>query len=208
MMPCKHQNIVRCLGFAIEEEASTRSLSLFFIHELCHGVSLYEYLGHAAGYMLPGEAVKDWIIQIGSGLDYLAHFRRISPLIKSSRVLLTDSMDGNKLLRISNFGDSSILSLEAILSEDRHGHSFVPWMPPEWIGYSPQVTAKSHVWSFGVILWELITGNRPYGNTSPQEVRQHVCQESGNPGIPAEATTVVVSPSPPFRTAFDLVTPF
>jgi hypothetical protein len=43
------------------------------------------------------------------------------------------------------------------------------WMAPEVLGDGANAfTAKSDVWSFGVIVWEILNRKRPYGKTPPQ----------------------------------------
>ena len=46
----------------------------------------------------------------------------------------------------------------------------VQWCAPEVLR-SQSYNEKSDVWSFGVVLWELATGQEPWAEASPMQVR-------------------------------------
>lgn len=63
------------------------------------------------------------------------------------------------------------------MKEPRQPKNALPvrWMATEALMFS-MFTEKSDVWSFGILLWEIVTlGATPYANMSGREVMHHVC---------------------------------
>src|SRR5690348_3513889 len=72
-------------------------------------------------------------------------------------------------------------------------------MAPEQAGGKPgAVSARTDVWALGVILYELLTGRRPFAGTSSQEVTQQVLTAAPprprvvRPGLSRDLETVVL----------------
>lgn len=59
-------------------------------------------------------------------------------------------------------------------------------MSPEAI-QNHQYSTKSDVFSFGVVVWEIISNEEPYGSTSAVEVAISVTTQDLRPSIPKEA---------------------
>ncbi|GMP44590.1 hypothetical protein CsSME_00013459 [Camellia sinensis var. sinensis] len=57
------------------------------------------------------------------------------------------------------------------------------WMAPEVIEHKPY-DRKADVFSFGVVLWELLTGKLPYEHLSPLQAAVGVVQKGLRPVIP------------------------
>lgn len=68
-----------------------------------------------------------------------------------------DNLVGN-VIKITDFG----LAREIEHTTQMSAAGTYPWMAPEVIR-SSDFSLKSDVWSFGVVLWELLTEERPYG---------------------------------------------
>ncbi|KAK8392738.1 hypothetical protein O3P69_014877 [Scylla paramamosain] len=108
--------------------------------------------------------LTDWAIQIARGMNYLhshAPVRIIHRDLKSSNVLLSESIDNNdlqfKTLKITDFG----LAREVSKTTRMSAAGTYAWMAPEVIKTST-FSKASDVWSYGVLLWELLTGESPY----------------------------------------------
>lgn len=67
-------------------------------------------------------------------------------------------VDHNKLCKIADFGMSRIANEDGEVIETRHGRNALPirWMAPESLIYS-LFTTKTDVWSFGILMWEIVT---------------------------------------------------
>ncbi|MBA0866286.1 hypothetical protein Goshw_019649 [Gossypium schwendimanii] len=57
------------------------------------------------------------------------------------------------------------------------------WMAPEVIEHKPY-DHKADVFSFGVVLWEMLTGKLPYENLTPLQAAVGVVQKGLRPVIP------------------------
>lgn len=44
-----------------------------------------------------------------------------------------------------------------------------------------QVNSSVDVYAFGIIMWELLTGQRPYGRMKQHKVREHSFESQGGP---------------------------
>ncbi|URD71984.1 Leucine rich repeat N-terminal domain [Musa troglodytarum] len=149
----RHRNIVRLLGYMHNDTDA------MILYEYMPNGSLWEALhGPQASRLLP-----DWVSRynvaagIAQGLAYLHHDCHppvIHRDIKSNNILL----NGNLEARIADFG------LARRMPRKNETVSMVAgsygYIAPEY-GYTLRVDEKSDIYSFGVVLMELVTGRRP-----------------------------------------------
>ena len=65
----------------------------------------------------------------------------------------------------------------------------INWMSPESLSEA-KFTTQSDVWSFGVLIWEILThGQRPYGKKTFSEVIFYICHRKGHLEIPTLCPT-------------------
>ncbi|KAG6399094.1 hypothetical protein SASPL_140568 [Salvia splendens] len=157
----KHKNLVPLLGYCkIGEE---RLLVYEFmdhgsLEEMLHGRSRRKE-GGGGGRLLRWEERKKIARGAGKGLCFL-HHNCIPHIIhrdmKSSNVLLDNEMEA----RVSDFGMARLISaLDTHLSVSTLAGT-PGYVPPEYY-QSFRCTSRGDVYSFGVILLELLTGKRP-----------------------------------------------
>lgn len=151
----KHENIVSLEGVCLQMP------HLCLVMEYARGGSLNRVL---SGRKIRPDVLVDWAIQIARGMDYLHNGAPISILhrdLKSSNVLLSEPVENNdlqfKTLKITDFG----LARVAYKTTRMSAAGTYAWMAPEVIKHST-FSKASDVWSYGVLLWELLTGETPY----------------------------------------------
>ncbi|XP_058455589.1 mitogen-activated protein kinase kinase kinase 11 isoform X2 [Malaya genurostris] len=151
----KHPNIVALRGVCLDQRI------MCLVMEYAHGGSLNRIL---AGRKIPPDVLVDWAVQIARGMKYLHCEAPISVIhrdLKSSNVLISDPISSDNLrsktLKITDFG----LAREAYKTTRMSAAGTFAWMPPEVIK-SGTYSKASDVWSYGVLLWELLTGETPY----------------------------------------------
>lgn len=151
----RHENIVSLEGVCLQEP------NLCLVLEYCRGGSLNRIL---AGRKIRPDVLVDWAIQIARGMDYLHCTAPISLIhrdLKSSNVLLSEAIENDdiqlKTLKITDFG----LAREVYKTTRMSQAGTYAWMAPEVIKNST-FSKASDVWSYGVLLWELLTGETPY----------------------------------------------
>ncbi|XP_073980881.1 mitogen-activated protein kinase kinase kinase slipper isoform X2 [Rhodnius prolixus] len=158
-----HENIVGLKGVCLKEP------NLCLVMEYARGGSLNRVL---TGRKIRPDVLVDWAIQISRGMCYLHNDARI-PIIhrdlKSSNVLISEPIDCEdlqfKTLKITDFG----LAREVYTTTRMSAAGTYAWMAPEVIK-SSTFSKASDVWSYGVVLWELLTGETPYKNIEPLSI--------------------------------------
>ncbi|XP_052638273.1 mitogen-activated protein kinase kinase kinase 9 isoform X1 [Harpia harpyja] len=151
----KHPNIIALRGVCLKEP------NLCLIMEFARGGSLNRVL---SGKRIPPDILVNWAVQIARGMNYL-HEEAIVPIIhrdlKSSNILILEKVENgdlsNKILKITDFG----LAREWHKTTKMSAAGTYAWMAPEVIR-SSMFSKGSDVWSYGVLLWELLTGEVPF----------------------------------------------
>lgn len=153
-----HRHLVSLVGYCISE--NTRML----VYDYVPNNNLYFHL-HGEG-----RPVMDWATRVkiaagaARGLAYLhedCHPRVIHRDIKSSNILL----DNNFEARVSDFGLAKLFQDSNTHVTTRVMGTF-GYMAPEYAS-SGKLTEKSDVFSYGVVLLELITGRKPVDTSQP-----------------------------------------
>uniref|UniRef100_A0A4W4DP89 Mitogen-activated protein kinase kinase kinase n=1 Tax=Electrophorus electricus TaxID=8005 RepID=A0A4W4DP89_ELEEL len=150
-----HPNIMALLGVCLREP------NLCLVMEYARGGPLNRAL---AGKRIPPHTLVDWAVQIARAMHYL-HCQAIVPIIhrdlKSSNILILQRVENedlsNKTLKITDFG----LAREWHRTTKMSAAGTYAWMAPEVIR-SSTFSKGSDVWSYGVLLWELLTGEVPF----------------------------------------------
>ncbi|XP_060684928.1 mitogen-activated protein kinase kinase kinase 9 [Hemiscyllium ocellatum] len=151
----KHPNIIALKGICLKEP------NLCLIMEFARGGSLNRVL---SGKKIPPHILVNWAVQIARGMNYL-HEEAIVPIIhrdlKSSNILIHEKVENeslsNKTLKITDFG----LAREWHKTTKMSAAGTYAWMAPEVIR-SSMFSKSSDIWSYGVLLWELLTGEVPF----------------------------------------------
>ncbi|TVU02148.1 hypothetical protein EJB05_52373, partial [Eragrostis curvula] len=150
----QHKNLVRLFGYCIEKH------EMLLVYEFLRNKSLDKILyGPARQQELSWTQRYSIIEGIGRGLMYLHEDSRLKIIhrdLKPGNILLDADMNP----KISDFGLAKLLTIDSSVKNTRHNAGTYGYMAPE---YAMQgiVSAKSDVFSYGVLVLEIITRRRP-----------------------------------------------
>lgn len=157
----RHPNIVRCYGGGLHQGR------LYYAMELVEGGSLADILKDRG--RLSWETAIQYGQQICSALSHAHDHGIIHRDLKPANLLLT--RDGQ--LKLSDFGLARDNDATA-LTQTGHAQGTFAYMAPEIIRGKP-ISHKSDLYSLGCMMFELLTGQRPFSAESPAEVfYQHI----------------------------------
>uniref|UniRef100_A0A158R4Q7 Protein kinase domain-containing protein n=1 Tax=Syphacia muris TaxID=451379 RepID=A0A158R4Q7_9BILA len=142
-----HRNVMRFYGICTQAPC----FSLFM--EYCGKGQLFHLI--QKGHKIDKECFCEWSRQIADGMQYLHSKKIIHRDLKSPNILVNDEY----VLKICDFGVSHIWDKQKSTVMSFCGTP--SWMAPEIIKKEP-CSEKVDIWSFGVVLWELLTTEAPY----------------------------------------------
>ncbi|XVE94479.1 hypothetical protein REPUB_Repub02eG0012600 [Reevesia pubescens] len=169
MRKIRHENVVQFIG------ACTRPPSLCIVTEFMSGGSMYDLLHkQKSGFKLP--FLLKVAIGVSKGMSYLHQNSIMHRDLKAANLL----MDENGVVKVADFGVARVQARSGVMTAETGTYR---WMAPEVIEHKPY-DHKADVFSFGVVLWELLTGKLPYENLTPLQAALGVVQKGLRPVIP------------------------
>jgi len=147
------------------------------VMELMQGVDLHSYLLEA-GKMHLGLAAR--VAEgIAEGLDY-AHQRSIVHRdIKPQNILFADATLHHP--RICDFGVARFMNRESELTQTGHTVGTISYMSPEQVMGAENIDARADIYSLGVTLYAMVTGELPFGGSEIELMRAHVAKSPRHP---------------------------
>ncbi|XP_008326503.1 mitogen-activated protein kinase kinase kinase 20 [Cynoglossus semilaevis] len=168
-----HRNIIQFFGAIVEPP------NYGIVTEYASGGSLFDYLSTDESEVMDMMQVMTWAADIARGIHYLhaeAPVKVIHRDLKSRNVVLT----ADKVLKICDFGASKFLTHTTHMSLV----GTFPWMAPEVIQSLP-VSETCDTFSFGVVLWELLTREVPFKGLEGLQVAWLVVEKNERLTIPS-----------------------
>jgi len=125
--------------------------------------------------------------------------------LKSSNLLV----DNNMSVKVCDFGLSQLIPRDQKVKDRQNAKGTPLWMAPEVMMFQ-EFNEKCDVYSFGIVLWELLTRQEPFANyNSFDKFKEAVCIKKERPTIPKETVTSLTdlisstwSPEPVERPSF------
>jgi len=160
----RHTNVVQVYGLCSQEEP------IYMVLELMKQGSLLEYV-RSDHHSLKLSQLIDMGTQVAAGMAYLESNDYIHRNLALRNILLSK----NLICKVSDIGLTQVIDEDVYKAHTRtkfHNKQTAP----EAVLYN-HFTIKSDVWSFGILLYELITyGNFPYPGMNNAEVLEAIQQ--------------------------------
>ncbi|CAN6223124.1 unnamed protein product [Urochloa humidicola] len=117
------------------------------------------------------------------GLEYLHSKNIVHFDLKCDNLLVNLKDQSRPICKVGDFGLSKI-KRNTLVSGGVRGT--LPWMAPELLnGSSNKVSEKVDVFSFGIVLWEILTGEEPYANMHYGAIIGGIVNNTLRPPVPA-----------------------
>ncbi|EEF48765.1 serine/threonine protein kinase, putative [Ricinus communis] len=116
------------------------------------------------------------------GMEYLHSKNIVHFDLKCDNLLVNLKDPQRPICKVGDFGLSKI-KRNTLVSGGVRGT--LPWMAPELLnGGSNKVSEKVDVFSFGIVLWEILTGEEPYANMHYGAIIGGIVNNTLRPAIP------------------------
>jgi eukaryotic-like serine/threonine-protein kinase len=144
--------------------------ALYLVMERLEGIGLEAHIREQAP--LPQADAVSLIREACEGLSEAHAAGIVHRDIKPENLFLARRPDGKRTLKILDFGISKQTTEDAPTSLTNSQRSLgSPWyMSPEQMIDTSSVDHRADIWSLGVVLFELLTGTRPFEGSSIPEV--------------------------------------
>ncbi len=156
-----HPGIVRIHDFG------TAGSFCFLVMEFVDGATLRDLL--AAGHLSPAD-VLGMAPQLCDALQYAHEHRIVHRDIKPENILV----DSEGRVRLADFGLAKLLGQDSAapgLTRTRQGLGTPHYMAPEQVQSANQVDHRADLYSLGVVLYEMLTGQLPIGRFQPPSAK-------------------------------------
>ena len=161
MKQLRHRNVVQLYAVCVEEEP------IYVVTEPTKHGTLQDYLQQDDGQNLQLTQLVSMGAQVAAGMAYLEKNKYIHGNLTSKSVFLYEYL----ICRIGDFGIINALSKDASKAIPTSKLS-IKWLAPEVLKFSC-FTIKSDVWSFGVLLYVIVTyGRTPYPGMNKSQVQE------------------------------------
>lgn len=176
MSQCRDKHITQFYGASLEPGRAC------LLMEHMEQGSLYQVLEKP----LPLHLQKQIALEIARGLQYL-HARDILHRdLKSANILI----NADNHAKLSDFGLSKTRA--ASVKTTHRKSEALQWLAPECFSRG-SYTTQSDIYSYGVILWELLSGKRPYAGITEAEIPKRTLEGNRDSltGIPEPCATLI-----------------
>ncbi|XP_018109664.1 B-Raf isoform X4 [Xenopus laevis] len=155
----RHVNILLFMGYSTKPQ-------LVIVTQWCEGSSLYHHL-HIIETKFEMIKLIDIARQTAQGMDYLHAKSIIHRDLKSNNIFLHEDLT----VKIGDFGLATVKSRWSGSHQFEQLSGSILWMAPEVIRMQDNnpYSFQSDVYAFGIVLYELMTGQLPYSNINNRD---------------------------------------
>jgi serine/threonine protein kinase/class 3 adenylate cyclase len=187
----RHPNVVLFMGACM---ARPQPVILFEYMPLG---SLWDLLGNELIPVIPFLLKLKIVHQAARGMHFLHSSGIVHRDLKSLNLLLDNKWN----TKVADFGLTRMASASRGFAAPTRNTSpmSVHWMAPELFENPERAHASADVYAFGIIMWEVLTRDRPYRNLAPQAIPMSVAIDGRRPEVP-EMTDLAGPLAGPFAT--------
>ena len=166
-----HPNIVRVTDLIEEDE------TVAFVMEYIEGQTLKDYLADKG--KITDNEITSLFSQMLDAVMYVHKQNLVHRDIKPSNFMLSNRW----VIKLMDFGIAKNLdsnSAEHTITTTTQTMGTPMYMSPEQIKSTKCVTSQSDIYSLGVVLWQMVTGGKPYNiaTTSTYEMQTKIVNEA------------------------------
>jgi eukaryotic-like serine/threonine-protein kinase len=134
----------------------------YMVMEMLHGNDLATRL--SAGGPLPYRMLVDYVVQACEGLAEAHALGMVHRDIKPANLFVTKRPNGQGLVKVLDFGIATAATgdLDPRLTTTQSVMGSPSYMSPEQLKGARDVDARSDIWSLGVTMYELLSGQQPF----------------------------------------------
>ena len=162
---------------------------IYIAFEYIDGSTLKERLRSAS---IAEHDIRDWLEQIGKGLQAAHKAGVVHRDIKPANIMVT----GSGLIKIMDFGIAKLVESETELTQANSTIGTIAYMSPEQ-ARGEEIDQRTDIWSVGIILYELLTGRRPFEGAFREAVMYAMMHNdpepiaTGRQGVPESLVAIV-----------------
>ncbi|XP_020878782.1 serine/threonine-protein kinase HT1 isoform X2 [Arabidopsis lyrata subsp. lyrata] len=178
MSRVQHDNLVKFIG-------ACKDPLMVIVTELLPGMSLRKYLTSIRPHMLHLRIALSFALDIARALDCLHANGIIHRDLKPDNLLLTEN---HKSVKLADFGLAREETVTEMMTAETGTYR---WMAPELYstvtlrqGEKKHYNNKVDVYSFGIVLWELLTNRMPFEGMSNLQAAYAAAFKQQRPGMP------------------------
>uniref|UniRef100_A0A8C6WXT4 RAF proto-oncogene serine/threonine-protein kinase n=1 Tax=Neogobius melanostomus TaxID=47308 RepID=A0A8C6WXT4_9GOBI len=155
----RHVNILLFMGYMTKD-------NLAIVTQWCEGSSLYKHI-HVLDTNFQMIQLIDIARQTAQGMDYLHAKNIIHRDMKSNNIFLHDGLT----VKIGDFGLATVKTRWSGSHQVEQPSGSILWMAPEVIRMEDNnpYSFQSDVYSYGIVLFELMTGELPYSQIANRD---------------------------------------
>lgn len=167
----KHPNIVELVGVVLQRAAAP-----YIVTPLTRNGDLGHFLKisratSARVQTITSRQLIEFGIGICSGMDYISRKQLVHRNLAAKNCIVDDDLS----IRITDFSLAKDVNSTNLNDKGIRSRLLVKWSAPESLQEGGQFSEKSDVWSFGVVLWELVTlAKAPYQAIDNSKMEQHL----------------------------------
>lgn len=159
-----HRNVVSLVGVRTGKSMTGQGQAVELIMEYATRGSLLDYVKRESnpkrGRPLPDHLVFRFALGIARGMASLAGDKLVHRDLAARNILLNSTLEP----LVSDFGFARQLADGKSVGMTFTKLGPIRWMPPESLAAQPEYSEASDVWSYGVLLLEIVTRETPFAS--------------------------------------------